>query len=161
MAEPGNRVVEAARPGHERVDLARREQLGVDIDDPPGKKGEHLTALLVEPQHPRSVLGTWGKEIQKGMNRSCPRTRRPMHRAANPPCATQIPGQPHRLPRAASLGIVHVSSIGYRRSRQATILPLRKRLQSPIALQPPGLATFRSCCGEARVSNRRGLLRGA
>ena len=65
MAEPRHRLVEAACPRHERVDLARRQQRPVSIDDAPGEKGEHLTALLVEPQRSRDVLHTRGKEIEK------------------------------------------------------------------------------------------------
>ena len=112
MAEPGNCLVEAACPRRERVDLARRQQRLASIDDAPGQEGKHLTTLVVESQHPRSVLNTRGKEIEKGMHRRRPRAHRPVHRAANPPRATQIARQPHRLPRSASAGIAHVSSIG-------------------------------------------------
>jgi len=91
MAEPGDRRVEAARPRHERVDLAQRQYLGVNIDDPPGQKGEHLTALLVEPKHPRSVLKTRGDEVEKGVN--CCRPRR-TGRCAVPPIRQAPPTLP-------------------------------------------------------------------
>jgi hypothetical protein len=47
------------------------------IDDPPWQKGENLTALLVEPKHPRSVLKTRGEEVEKGVNCCHPRPGRP------------------------------------------------------------------------------------
>jgi hypothetical protein len=149
VTEPGNRLVEAACPRGERVDLAWRQQLGVNIDDPPGQESEHLTALLIEPQHPRNVLGTRGEEIEKGMNRWRPWTRCPVHRATDPPRATHIASQPYRLPRLAPVGITHASSIGLAFPELAGTPPKSAIAGNGsghrIALQPPRPAVIRSC----------------
>jgi hypothetical protein len=62
----------------------------VSIDDPPWQKSENLTALLVKPKHPRSVLKTRGEEAEKGVNCYRPRTSSPVHRAADPPRAARL-----------------------------------------------------------------------
>jgi hypothetical protein len=137
MVEPGDHLVKAARPRHERVDLARRQYLGANIDDPPGQKGENLTALLVESKHSRSVLKTRGEEVEEGVHCCRPRTGRPVHRAADPPRAAHIASQPRRLPGFAPVGITHVCSIRCQPSRHRQVAPETRdcgeRLRSPAA----------------------------
>src|SRR5712691_8549008 len=81
---------------------------GVNIDDPPWQEGQNLTALLVEPEHPRNVLKTRGEEAEQGVHCCRPRTSGPKHRAADPPRAAHVASQPRRLFRFAPVAITHV-----------------------------------------------------
>ncbi len=148
MAEPGDHLVEAARPPHERVDLARRQELGVNIDDPPWQEGENLTAPFVEPEHPRNVLKTRAEEAEKSVNRHRPRPGGPVHRAAEPPRAAHVASQPLRLLPVAPAGITHDRSIRRQPSQRRNIAPgaryCGKWLRLPVASQARSPANVRS-----------------
>ena len=90
VAESGHRLVEAACPRDERINLARCQQFGVDIDDPPGHEGENLTALPRRTPSTRGMqLGARGQVFEQRVNRGGPRPRVPVYRAADP--ATRHP----------------------------------------------------------------------
>ncbi len=83
VREARDGFVEGAGPGHQRDDLSRGEQLGVDVDHVAGKERQDLASRRVEAAHARHVRQAGPDMLEQRVHRRGPGTGRPVHGVAD------------------------------------------------------------------------------